>query len=231
MQSQLIRESRKSICAEFLSILPFINAQCEREFRQWKAEMKMEMVAEATAIAWKSFCGIEETGRDPVRLKSRIVAYAIQHVRAGRTLASRWSSVDAMSRRAQLRHGFSVHRSANSRHSGRTAGRISFSVEEIGDRRHRNVSQEAAFRIDFNDWLSRLDDRLRDIVSDLASGYSTSEVSNRFGLSAGRISQIRRELENSWKRFHEGESECRPGIRPDRPRICRRTAACQSAPR
>ena len=42
-----------------------------------------------------------------------------------------------------------------------------------------------------------------DTVKDLAFGCSTSEVAKKHGLTAGRMSQLRRSLEESWAAFQE----------------------------
>lgn len=47
--------------------------------------------------------------------------------------------------------------------------------------------------------------RDRRIAEQLAMGEKTSAVANRFELSCGRISQLRRELHDSWHRFHREE--------------------------
>jgi len=63
----------------------------------------------------------------------------------------------------------------------------------------------AAFRLDFAAWMRRLPNTLRQIANCLALGEKTKDVAARFGLTAGRISQIRRTLELSWQAF-QGEA-------------------------
>jgi hypothetical protein len=52
----------------------------------------------------------------------------------------------------------------------------------------------AIARIDFTTWLQLLPRRLRKIAKFLAGGESTAAAANKFHLSRGRISQIRKEL-------------------------------------
>jgi hypothetical protein len=59
----------------------------------------------------------------------------------------------------------------------------------------------AATRIDFSAWLDTLGHRKRKIALKLSEGERTSAVAKRFNTSAGRISQIRRELAESWRKF------------------------------
>jgi hypothetical protein len=73
----------------------------------------------------------------------------------------------------------------------------------VEDRRSR-PADVAALRIDFSEWLRGLSRRVRRIAGLLASGETTSAVAKLVGLTCGRISQLRRELERSWKMF-QGE--------------------------
>ncbi|MGD0461559.1 MAG: helix-turn-helix domain-containing protein [Tepidisphaeraceae bacterium] len=63
------------------------------------------------------------------------------------------------------------------------------------------VPDLAAFRIDFPRWLRMLTGRDRKIVYALTSGERTSAVAERFGLSEGRVSQLRRKFEQLWRTF------------------------------
>ena len=59
----------------------------------------------------------------------------------------------------------------------------------------------AASRIDFSDWLASLKRRDRKIAQFLANGESTRAAAEKFKVSDGRISQLRRELAENWRRF------------------------------
>ena len=60
----------------------------------------------------------------------------------------------------------------------------------------------AASRIDFPAWLATLSHRNRRIALRLAAGDAAGSVAQRFGISPGRISQLRRELAEAWQAFH-----------------------------
>lgn len=62
-----------------------------------------------------------------------------------------------------------------------------------------NPAKIVGFRIDFAEWRSTLTARQQAIANALGNGETTSEVAVRFGVSEGRISQIRRELEASYR--------------------------------
>ena len=70
----------------------------------------------------------------------------------------------------------------------------------IEDRR-AGPAEIAATRLDFAAWLRSLPAKLRKIAKVLATGETTTTVAKKFGVSAGRISQIRKELYLMWNRF------------------------------
>ena len=69
-----------------------------------------------------------------------------------------------------------------------------------------NPADVAAFRIDFAEWLATWQGMKRAILEALAVGDKTGEVAARFNISPGRVSQLRREYEDSW-RVLEHQSE------------------------
>jgi len=62
-----------------------------------------------------------------------------------------------------------------------------------------NPSDIAAFALDFTDWLNTWEGKKRAILEAMAVGDRTSEISARHGISQGRVSQLRREFEDSWR--------------------------------
>jgi hypothetical protein len=67
------------------------------------------------------------------------------------------------------------------------------------------VPDVAALRVDFPAWLGRLTAGRRLAALMLATGYGTGEVAAGLGVTAGRVSQLRRELATDWRRFHAGD--------------------------
>jgi hypothetical protein len=83
-----------------------------------------------------------------------------------------------------------------------------FNAEENGwrqavviDTRSSPVPEIVAFRCDFSDWLASLPRRDCHIAESLAIGNRTGEVAKQFDVSEGRVSQLRRELAESWWAF------------------------------
>ena len=73
--------------------------------------------------------------------------------------------------------------------------------------RHAGPAEVATTKIDFTEWLKSLPARLRRITKLLATGEKTSIVAEKFGVSAGRISQLRKELAQAWKKFQGEEPD------------------------
>jgi hypothetical protein len=77
--------------------------------------------------------------------------------------------------------------------------------EILVEDRHVGPAETAITRIDFATWLQLLPSRLRKIAVFLANGETTGTAARKFRLSQGRISQIRRELCETWHRFQGDE--------------------------
>jgi DNA-binding NarL/FixJ family response regulator len=73
--------------------------------------------------------------------------------------------------------------------------------ELVIEDRHSTPAEIATLRIDFWAWLASLPRRDRWIAWLLAAGEAVRDIANRFGLTPGRISQMRRELCDSWQVF------------------------------
>ena len=61
--------------------------------------------------------------------------------------------------------------------------------------------EQCAFRIDFPAWRATHAERDRRLLDDLMLGERTLDVAGKYGLSPGRVSQLRREFLTDWRRF------------------------------
>jgi hypothetical protein len=59
----------------------------------------------------------------------------------------------------------------------------------------------ACARIDIDAWLHSLPRRDRKVAQFLSLGHRTTDAARKFGVSNGRVSQLRRELAQSWRSF------------------------------
>ena len=127
---------------------------------------------------------------------SVLANYAVAQVKDGRKVGCRLNVRDVASPQCQMKKGVKVSSIDH------------FDDEENGwrqavvvDTRSSPVPEIVAFRCDFSDWLQSLLQRDRHIAESLAVGNRTSEVAKQFDVSDGRISQLRRELAESWRCF------------------------------
>ncbi len=183
----------------FLVLLPKIRRYACRAFRRWSAEAREDAVAEVVANAYVAYVRLVRRGRGELAFATVLARYAIRQFHDGRRVGSRFTVRDVMSKAAQRRHGFAVER-LDCVGSPTGAWR-----EAVVEDTATPVADQAAFRCDFPAWLRGVKRRDRRIAEALSLGHSTSEVAQRFRVSASRVSQLRGELHDSWHSFHGDE--------------------------
>jgi hypothetical protein len=196
----------------FLAILPRIELHAQIHFRHVKCPgRRADAIAEVIAVAWKWFLRLaEQPAKDVNDFVSAIATYAVRHVRSGRKLAGMEKSKDVCNPHAQRRHDFKVESLSHStrcgyeRIYGEPFGQQTMDAfeERLRDNTHSPVPEQAAFRCDFPVWLSQLGPRNREIAEDMTLDLGTFELADKHKISAGRISQLRREFHSDWQRFH-----------------------------
>ena len=77
--------------------------------------------------------------------------------------------------------------------------------ESLLEDRRAGPAETAAARIDTAAWLGSLPVRNRRIAETLATGETTKATAKQHGVTPGRVSQLRRQLETSWLEF-QGEA-------------------------
>jgi hypothetical protein len=204
----------ENLHAAFLEIHLRIELHAKISFRHLRCPgRKADAVQEALALAWKWFLKAVEKGKDVNEFVSALATYAVRHVRSGRRLCGQERARDALSQLAQQRHNFKVeplvlptrrdHESIYSDPHGQK--HLDACEERLRDNTQSPVADQAAFRVDYFHWLAQLGPRSREIVADMTLDFSTNELAQKYKVSAGRISQMRRELCRAWRRFHGEE--------------------------
>jgi len=182
---------------QFLAILPRVEAHAKVFFRHLRCPGKLDdAIAETIAIAWKWFVNATRKGKNVHEFVSTLATFAARHVRAGRRVCGQEKAGDVLSPLAQQRKHFTV--------SPLPVGseKIGNVFEEaLRDNTQSPVPDQAVFRIDFPAWLGTVNNRQRAVADDLMLGDRPWIVAERHKLSQGRISQIRRELLQSWEGF------------------------------
>ncbi|MFO0931045.1 MAG: hypothetical protein U0736_29105 [Gemmataceae bacterium] len=196
--------------AHFLSFLPRIETHAKVRFRHLRCPGRRDdAVAEVVAVTWKWYLRLQEAGKDVDEFVSTLADLAVRHVRSGRRLCGQERAREVFSSRAQRAKGFRVEglpSSTRRRHEEvysdpHGQDRIDAFEERLRDNTQSPVPDQAAFRIDYPLWLSRLGDRNRRIARDMALDLGTKELAVRHRVSPGRISQLRREFHSGWRRF------------------------------
>ena len=157
-------------------VLPTVDAYARRWFR--KDPQRDEKVADAISVAWEMF----QTAK-PAATPGSLAWYAIKRVRADRQFSESETSITGPNPRRQAK-----------------PQRMRFepyAIFAVG----ANPARQVAFRDFFSAWFASLSSRKQLAVELLACGETTEAAAVQCGCTPGRISQIRRELAESWHEF------------------------------
>jgi hypothetical protein len=182
----------------FLEMLPQIRDQARHAFRKEQPERGEELLAETLANCWVAFARLMDRGLGDVIYPTPLVQYAIKQVRDGRRVGGKLNANDVSSAYAPRRKNFvlkTLDLFDEVEHQWK---------EVLVEDKHAGPADTAASRLDFADWLRLLPRRLRRIAETLATGETTKRAAKRFRVSPGRISQLRRELQQNWQDFRGG---------------------------
>jgi hypothetical protein len=205
---------------EFLELLPRVERHAAVVFRTLPAAEREEAVAEAVAAAFVAFRRLRLRGLDPARdFPSQIARYAVLHVKDGRQVGGRRHSQDVLSPYAQRKHRFRVEslplatRRPHEDLYGELRGQRQLDLfeERLRDNRRTPPPEQAAFRLDFPEFMGSLSRRDRRLARYLSLGHSGKAAARRFGLSPGRVTQLRQRWCREW-RARNGEEA--PRLRP-----------------
>jgi len=191
-----------AVCActtKFLSLLPQIQDQARFAFRHEGAEQREELIAEVIANCWAAFVRLVDRGLIEVAQATPLAQFAIKQVRDGRRVGAKLCVNDVSSGYAQRMKCFRVERLDRFDEEEGTWREV------LLEDRHAGPSETAAARIDIADWFDSLPKHKRRVAEILATSETTKTAARKFGVSPGRISQTRRELESSWRKF-QGDS-------------------------
>jgi hypothetical protein len=183
--------------ARFLAILPRIEQHARIYFRHIRCPtQKEEVLAEVRGLVWKWFVRLVRRGKDVDAFVSTIASYATRAVGSGRRVCGQEKAKDAMSSFAQRKHGFAI---------GTLLEAASLSdnplAEALQDNTVSSVPEQVAFRLDFPAWRRTRSDRDRRIIDRMIVGERTATLARLFGVSAARVSQMRREFHDDWHAY------------------------------
>jgi hypothetical protein len=179
------------------SILPRVKAHGRVYFRHVRCKhRKEELLAEMAALSWRWFLRLVRRGKDVLQFAGRLAVYAARAISSGRRVCGQERARDAMSQSAQRKRGFAV---GGLPEFGTPLG--SALAEALQDNTISPVPDQVAFRLDFPAWRRTRSDRDRRVIDCMITGESTAMLARLFGISAARISQMRREFHDDWHSF------------------------------
>ena len=198
----------------FMNLVPRIEAHARCRFRGISCPNKRnDLVAEAVAVAWGWFLSLYRRGKDPAQFPGTFAALAARAVASGRRLAGMEKARDALSPQARC-HGVLVERLPTStRSSFETLSmpggqKLQDALEErLRDNSRTPIPDQVVFRIDWPTFLSTLTERDRRLADFLALGHSGKAAAARFGISAARVTQLRKSWQRVWQRFQMDEPD------------------------
>jgi hypothetical protein len=179
------------------SVMPRVLAHGRVYFRHIRCRhQKEELLAEMTGLCWRWHLRLAQRGKDSTRFPTALATFAARAVRSGRRLAGMDRAKDVLSPQARQRHGFAV---------GKLPDCSTLDGSPLDEALHDNTrtppDEQCAFRIDFPAWRATHAARDRRVLDDLMLGERTLEVAGKYGLSPGRVSQLRREFLLDWRRY------------------------------
>jgi hypothetical protein len=208
--------SIQELQAKFLNLLPRIKTHATICFRFITCpDRRADRIAETVALAWKWHVRLHQRGKDASKFPTAFVTLVAKSVRSGRNLCGQEKANDVMSPLAQRRRKFTVK-------SLSTSARASLDVlqplshgqdwrdafeERLKDNVHSPVPDQAAFRIDWPTFCRTLSHRDQRLAKFLSMGHPAKSAADEFGLSQGRVTQLRQQWCREWRACQAGDED------------------------
>jgi hypothetical protein len=173
----------------FVVMIPELEQKLRLAFCRMDPEAREDAIEEGVVHSLLAYVRLVEQGRAGVATVSSLASYSSRQVKRGRPTAGRMNGKEPLSRYGQISNDIDVDRQ-----SGHW-------IDTLVEDKRAAVADQVAAKMDFGAWFATLPNRMKQVATDLAFGCSTSEVAKRHGVTAGRISQLRRALEESWVEF------------------------------
>jgi hypothetical protein len=184
--------------ARFLEMLPRIRRQAAYYLRHVSKKDRAEAIQEVVASSFISYLRLIERGKADRAFAGPLARYGACQYFGGRRVGNPMNGHDITSDYCQRRKRFTVDQL--DRFDDPTSEWEQLVVED----KHSTPADVASIRIDFGAWLESLPERTKQVAETLATGEATGHVARMFGCSASRVSQLRRELYQTWRSF-QGE--------------------------
>jgi hypothetical protein len=181
----------------FLKLLPTLEATARAHLRHVPChDRRCDLLCEAVALAWLWYLRLARKGRTPADFLITFARLAARAALSGRRVYGSESTRDVLSPTCRWRRGFAVSPLPDTHAASDTAFE-----EALCDNTVTPVPDQVAFRCDYPRWRASLCRPTRKLMDAMAAGHRGTELAEAFGLTQGRISQVRRELCESWRAF------------------------------
>jgi DNA-binding NarL/FixJ family response regulator len=186
----------------FLAVLPKLQRHAKIHCRYGDPHRRDDDVAEAIATAYVNCHSLVSRGRAEQVHTSGFITYSVQAVKNGRHVGSAMASKDVMSQRGRYRHRRPIHslHATDDEHAS-ASSRFPVAFEQVLADTRTPVPDQAAFRIDFAEWLASLSERDRLMIEQLATGERANCVARRLKVTPAAVSQHRAKWRSSWQSF------------------------------
>jgi len=171
----------------FLAMLPAIESYAKRAFCRLSAHDREEAVQAVVAYAAVAYARLAQLRKADQGHATPLARFGVKQYCAGRMIGGSVNAWDVGS--------------TSCRRRGCVVQSLDDWKDSLCDSRRATPAEIAALRIDLSDWLKTLSPRDRQVAGALASGEPTGGVAKMFRLTSGRVSQLRRELYDNWRRF------------------------------
>ncbi len=187
---------RRRLHRQFLALLPQIVTRVRIAFRHLKPEARAEAVQEVVCNALQRFVRLVKRKKTSIAYAAPLATFGIKQARDGRRVGGHLNCLDISSECCQRLKNLVVDR-LDRRDKDDDRQWCEVLVED----RRAAAAAIVQTKLDFSDWLASLKRRDRRVAEFLAQGETTKAAARKFRVSAGRISQLRKELAANWRAF------------------------------
>ena len=188
---------------KFTATLKAVEDAARFAFRRRRRQDREEALAEARAAAWSAWHGLIRKGKDPLAVGvTGIANNAVRNVRQGRRIGNRTCGRGAMDvQHPRVRRALGLRVVAFEELAGPQVGSWR---DWLAEDNRVTPADEAIFHLDYQAWLAGLPEKKRRVAELLAEGHEPGLVARVLGVSPPRVTQLRHELEASWRAFQGG---------------------------
>ena len=185
---------------KFMATMKAVEEAARYAFRRRRRQDREEAVAEARAAAWSAWRGLIRKGKDPVEVGvTGIANNAVRNVRQGRRIGNRTCGRGAMDiQHPRVRRALGLRVVSFEELAGPHVGSWR---DWLAEDNRVTPADEAIFHLDYQAWLAGLAEPKRRVAELLAEGHEPGLVARVLGVSPPRVTQLRHELEASWRAF------------------------------